>query len=1004
MALGAELLPQSALPVGQTPLATIQAPTVPVSVPNPIDVSNFFRMQQGMQNNLSVLQSAEQLKMQRQQMDLQNYEDSLKRMDETLKMVNGAFSDFYNQQTSGRSKNTAASSPVLSDLDPTRLRHSEAMRRGNAIIDNAQAKADELGMSLLATGGADPETTMEVAGEIRKIVAGARRELEQDKELFELSTMHRAYNDWLDKLKQAETKGFNIDADAVDKMQQEYDRWTEDGTGNIHLNRFRIDDYVYKAGDALKAITADAKALGEGVDEFTEVPTSGGAVLEGTRTTRRTLDDITQTLYDKYSKDKNTVALYKNAVRVQKMLDPEAPTTSFRDWIKELAAPYAPADGKESIISDTGSYLVKPGSVQTDPSKGGSRTTSTGSGSTKKGYDNAGLINVLGRDPKDVNERDVVEIGNTIQQRGFDVTRGNIDLTPYDWSKIATLDSKNRLDMVEVKADGGAVSRGKGDYIEIWDKGFTNDEGVVEIPEQLIAKFPKAPKTNEGKDATPAPKGSVYQHQIRPEIMGASGDSLAIKNNNPGNVRATQSQKESWDSALEEVDGDKQAAEEMLGYGIDDKGFLRFASIEKGIEAGGADINYKLDGRSNKFAKNAFLIEKYGKDALAEGKYLDVATVEDFMHVYSPRKDYGGDNSMEAFEAKLKLFEKRGFPRDLKIKDIQDRANFIATMFESEDRDMYDMLYGSGGYMPAAHQDEIVVADAPDTEEVAMAREQGLEPKKQATLSGPGLARDVFDRLILDEPVEDQELEHMFKNAPDDLKEILEEAKTTWDDRKKKDAEYQKLIGKREIAERTGKSLSEKETSRIVQLENELIGGEDTQATLGKLVRAKVAKSIEPRIMNQMIDGLFSDESFPSGGSIDFTFKPGRYGNVKQGVSIIKSQSLPDTYGMVTFSEPEGMDRRSGEIEMMTGAEVRKFIKSQMPRFDEDSAMQLMNPEAVSNYVREIAFGSKNARDQALTSQQLQLDQMARGKNDTVMEEEKVKAKEPVSLESKWNF
>lgn len=469
------LLAQSALPVGQTPLTTIQAPRVQTSVPNPIDVSNFFRMQQGLQNNISILQREEDLKLRKQTLDLRKYEAMIRDMDAILGAGQSAFGDFYQNRVSSQQTGSGSAASAFGDLDPTLPAHQEIIRRNQGLVDGAQAKIDQLGRDYLTSGAADPAIRFETVRQIRNVIRDTTNKLQSDKDYVKYSTMHRAYNQWLTSLKEAADKGKNINLQAVDEMERRYRNWTT-STGSsapLSVNDFLIDRFKYDGGEALTNITTDAKNLGLGVEEFKEINTSSGAALRGTQTTRRSLDDITNELYNKYKNDPDAQALYKNAIEGRK--DENGEAVGFRDWLKGMAAPYAPADGKEvTEVSESGSPLIKPGKGVSD--------------NNEKSINP--YVEYFGYEPKTEGERGSSAIMLDLEDKGFNSKEGG----RTGLNLIASVMEDDALKIKYLYYKDGKALPGyseEADRVEIIRKGGETDEEGEVVPDQVLAHFGK---------------------------------------------------------------------------------------------------------------------------------------------------------------------------------------------------------------------------------------------------------------------------------------------------------------------------------------------------------------------------------------------------------------------------------------------------------------------------------------------------------------------------------
>lgn len=430
------LLPQSALPIGQTPLQTIQAPRVQVNIPNPLDVSSFFKMQQGQQNNLGILQRNEQLKLQRQELDLRKYETMVREMESIMNLANNGFGEFYDNKAQQRSANKSTGVDAFSNLNPFYAKHAEIIDRNQGIYDSAQKKLDEMGMSFLTSGSTDPAARFEVSRGMNNVITDTMRQVKRDPEYVKYSTMHMAYNKWLDEINKRKNNGDYVDVRAVDEMEAKYTAWAngDDSVGEMSLSQFNPDKYVFKA-DVLKDMAADSKLLSTGVEQFEEIETTGGGVLAGKKTTKRSLDEITNELYDKYSTDPNARAIYRNIYDGKKKED-DTPYT-MKDWVRDLARPYAPKEGLEVTEESDGRFIFDPNkkSAVTSASKSEGKGLYDDLTPTVKSSFISGesVVKKAGIDPSRFSFKDLVAIGEAkLQDISIDEETGIVTIQERD--------------------------------------------------------------------------------------------------------------------------------------------------------------------------------------------------------------------------------------------------------------------------------------------------------------------------------------------------------------------------------------------------------------------------------------------------------------------------------------------------------------------------------------------------------------------------------------------
>lgn len=808
------LLPQSALAVGQTPLQVIRNPQVGVSVPNPLDVTNFYRMQQGQQNNVGILQRNETLRLQQQQADLQNYAMRVKEAEAMMGSIDKAFAQNYSAISSSR-KNGASSSSGLTGLDPSKAKHAEIIKRHQDILAGAEAEADQIGRSFLASNSTNPAERYEAVRQIQNTISRAQRDLESDPDYRRYSVEAMNYDTFQGQLRKAMDKGYNVNGAKYDQLMSRYETFVQTGQGSFTPSDWNLSDYVYKGSDVLKNITADAKQLGQGVEERVQVPTSGGGTREGVQTTFRSADDIADNLYSKYMMDPNFQAMYANVAAGRKIQyvdvngDLKERDYTPRDYIADLSKPYAPIPGKEQIVSKSGSFNYDP---QKANGSGSSRSSGT-AGGAKKGdpdYVPPGYINIIGGKPADASERFMLNVGLDLQKKGFDVITPELEYS--DWYNIQTWLKKDYGEWRDVKdADGNVTAR------EFWDKG------TADIDPHMMYSFPIDPMA--GKHG--------YKFEVPDALPPGTKLDLGARNMNPTNYRPSKS-------------------EIAAGIQVDDRGFGVFNSFEEGLQYEINDLKrWKLSGRSNAVKGSKYMVHKYGDAALAN--YEDFWTLEDWINVRTPKNTFGGDNTPESTDSLVENLERHGFDRDTMMRDITDWEGVFKGIIQMESPHSYAMMYSK------SPEDQATIV------EQRPANPGETSAPSVAVMTDDAIRFDVADYLLLGDAdgVNDDDFQDLMDNPPEELKVYTTEFA---EDQNNIQTNTLRLVDLMDEIDRAGlDSLTEDELAEYLKLNSEYkdyldavtvydgSGSMSMPLAFGKYYRNKQAEALKTQAVDDII-------------------------------------------------------------------------------------------------------------------------------------------------------
>lgn len=599
------------------PLQPIRAPQVPVSIPNPLSVAPFFQGQQLQQNERRLDQQDIAMALQEKQMDFAKSQLLFQQTKELLDMGDLAVDDLYKQHTSRQTQTTGGA--LQFGLDPTYAGHRKVLERANAQIGDFQTRIANAARGAL--NGGDSRAINQLLIDTKAGLSQVRSNLQTDREYMKYAVQHQKFNKFMDRVAEAQKAGLSVDWGEVRRVKGMYDAFAngEDLTNQQQgvLERSLSDAFLQdisfdkdRGYKAFKAITDAATAGQKSAGYNANIPGAPGYVAAEVY---ETFDDPQLVMNDIIAAagaDIDIVKMFKAATG----LNPADNKEAFANWVGVQAKPYIEAGGTR--VTEIGREIYDPAAVLKSRS------------STTRGTDSQGAF---GNDSAGV--RAQIQLDDYTRQ-GLEPAQGygNSDIFDVSQMKAGTTVKETDPNTGEVKiwraqldAQGNPVT--DFDY-DADSKAIPGTEHIVKVGQPLLVLR---------KRTTTAP---------------AAGDDIGSQNNNPGNIRATP---------------------EQIRRGtvrVDNNGFIIFDTIEQGLEASAADNEAKISGNSEAMRNSPYMVNKYGKDALAN--YQDFATVEDLLNVRTPRAAVGGDNTNVQVDSFLTHLENRGFPRDLKLKELND--------------------------------------------------------------------------------------------------------------------------------------------------------------------------------------------------------------------------------------------------------------------------------------------------------------------------------------------
>lgn len=602
-------------------LQPIRPPQYQLTNPNPLNPAPFFQ--------------ALQFNNQQQQMELQRLDQGLRQKEldfrqsaltfqqtkEILDYQNKAFENLYESNKQGTG---SVQSPYGSVGVDTRYKLGQAFQ---AKIDADVAgfldsTTKSYGSVAAGTGEPNSKDLNKLLYEMSSGQNKLQQSILQDPMYRELTGQTRQFGEFMKQVAEARKNGLYVDQRKVDEVLSVYERLqngeSESRLADIGaLNRAlpSIQNIVFDADGAVKRLNTAATEIYKPyeIGEDVEDPRAPGTVFTRKREVRRSLDEGTAELINFAKSDPDLIKMFSAATGLYNPEDPKF-DEAFGKWVRNATAVKAPLKGYENIITDAGPDVIR------DPAdflKG--KAGRTGSVESRFGNTEAGIRAQLKLDD--------------FNREGLEVISGG-DTGVWDYSQMKPGTTIREVDeetgniniyKIQVDSDGNPIM--KKDLNEK-GKAIPGTEHVVKVGDPILVL---------GKRKTTSP---------------SAGDDIGSQNNNPGNIRATP---------------------EQIRRGtvkVDNNGFIIFDTIEQGLEASAADNEKKISGQSSAMKTSPYMIAKYGKDKL--DNYQEFATVEDLINVRTPRASLGGDNTNASVDSFLVHLDNRGFPRDLKLSELND--------------------------------------------------------------------------------------------------------------------------------------------------------------------------------------------------------------------------------------------------------------------------------------------------------------------------------------------
>lgn len=609
------------------PLQPIRAPQVPVSIPNPLSVAPFFQGQQLQQNERRLDQQDIAMALQEKQFDLAMSDLVFRQTKEILDMGDMSVENAYNEHTSRQSSQGGSGYGSQLGLDMGYKKHVELAEKANARIGDFESKMLS-GLAGTLKGG-DPKGMNMLLADLSKGLIENRRALQNDPEYIKYAVQHQKFNRFLKGTAAEIAKGNSVDELQYRRTEQLYKKFADGEHLTLRetqeldemLSNSNIQAMTFNQEKGLKWLkdTIDAAAAPileeEGID--TNDPRLPGYGIVKSKKTWADPADVMHEVVRAAAVNEDLIKMFKAATGLD--IRDKKNYGAFANWVAVQAKPYLHPGGQ--FTTDVGEVIVDPTEVLK------SRAAARGTDSTTTGSPFTGNTE---------SERQADRYYNDLLNKGLEIPPGELSGV----AAIAALKANNpgsileetdpdtgevKVWRVKVDAQGNPITEVKYDAD---NKEIPNSEHIVKVGQPLLVLR---------KRTTTAP---------------AAGDDIGSQNNNPGNIRATP---------------------EQIRRGtvrVDNNGFIIFDTIEQGLEASAADNEAKISGNSEAMRNSPYMVNKYGKDALAN--YQDFATVEDLLNVRTPRAAVGGDNTNVQVDSFLTHLENRGFPRDLKLKELND--------------------------------------------------------------------------------------------------------------------------------------------------------------------------------------------------------------------------------------------------------------------------------------------------------------------------------------------
>lgn len=470
------------LPIGQTPFQ-IQAPNVGPSVPNPLDVTNFFRMVQTAQNQRGLNLQEQQLELRRQEFDEQIRQN---RIDEINSILNFGMQGVA--ATTRQAKSNASDFGNGIVLDPTIPAHAAAQ---NKLLELQEEMSQ--GYYNLLTSSDDKK---EVARQASNIGGEYRKKL-NSLGVGELSAHHQRYLQFVDGVEKSIARGDKINNYEFERIQNSYtDYLNKKAAGEDASLPFTLFDPRRVAFDPDTTLTGIRETLKAAYTPFEEVspqtaeelgiPKDG--VYEVKRRRVLPLEDGVAITYASYGNDPNFNAIIDNSLAARgidpRSLSPENREVYKQQFIRDLAG----AERGASKIMNDGTItdvqeLIEPSEVSA------SKLSETERLQLQQNRDIQLDLSNLGYDPSALSNTQVRDVANTMARSG-----GNLGRL-YEAAEIKVLRDQGFNGIVVARNPGGS-----GAYIvelrSIPDKSMPGDEskgisgGFIPQEPRIIGEIP----------------------------------------------------------------------------------------------------------------------------------------------------------------------------------------------------------------------------------------------------------------------------------------------------------------------------------------------------------------------------------------------------------------------------------------------------------------------------------------------------------------------------------
>lgn len=322
---------------------------VPVSVPGPLDVTNFFRSAETLQRQRSLDQGDRALDLREDANELAQQRLLFDQSSAILNQYNSLVDSFLGSAAGG--SGGQAQGGLLSYLNPERPQHARIQNRIAEQLDGAMTAADEIMSEALQSGNLTSGQSIEAVRQIRNIRQKTLNGLLQDPEIAKYINAERRYQAWLNDVADRRAKGEDIDMEEFARIQNQYDLFTSEASLISRPPEFGSANVTFNREQGFNKVRESATSAFSPVETVENVFLPDGSSVPQTTSRTRTLEEASALIAEQLKNDPDVRGLYRNTA--QKAGIP------FEQWIAAQIAPQAREAGMEDVITKQGAPTSK---------------------------------------------------------------------------------------------------------------------------------------------------------------------------------------------------------------------------------------------------------------------------------------------------------------------------------------------------------------------------------------------------------------------------------------------------------------------------------------------------------------------------------------------------------------------------------------------------------------------------------------------------------------------